>query len=131
MQGLDASTSGVGVGGMGVLVDVAVGRGVGVGVPAGRGVPQADELRTRAIAKLTSQNFFISGSCFEISICADMDLKNFFHQRVLTPNVNIDSRDCLNPGANQSSFDPANTEASPASRIRRTAEEYQSEMKQR
>jgi len=65
---------GMGVGGTNVLVEagtvVSVEGGIGVlvGMSAGRGVPQADKIKTRAIEKLTGKIFFIGRAFFDILI---------------------------------------------------------------
>lgn len=63
------------VGGTDVLVEagkavvVATGMDGLVGVSAGRDVPQADKIRTRMIAKLTGQFFFMVRAFQSILIC--------------------------------------------------------------
>src|SRR5690242_5568719 len=100
MQGLAASAFGIGVAVevcVGVRVDVDVGgtgvlleggMGVAVGVLAGREVPQADEIKTRTIANLASEIFFIRRSLLATMIVARMGLKN----RALTPDIVSESK---------------------------------------
>lgn len=66
----------VGVGGSGVLVDVAVGMlvCVGVAVGSGKGAPHAEEIRSKIIPRFTSKSFFIQGSIIEGLIIVIMAL---------------------------------------------------------
>ena len=139
MHGLVASTFGVAVavgegvcddvGGTDVLVEVGMG---GLpGVLPGSEVPQPDEIKTRAIANLASQIFFIFGPLLEILIFAKMDLKNVLNERGFVQHVSMYLRDDCNPDINKYSFKLTNRNWISAYPIRKKVKEYQLEMKQR
>jgi len=100
MQGLAASAFGMGVAvevcvGAGVEVEVGGtgvleegGMGVTVGMLAGRGAPQADKIKARAIPNLASEIFFIRISLLADLIVTRMGLKN----RGLTPDIRLYAR---------------------------------------
>jgi hypothetical protein len=116
--------------GTGVDVLVEGGTDVSLGVPGGTGAAQADEIRTRAIAALTSQIFFIHNS-----LLGSSPKKNGFEEYPeavgLTPNVRVRSQCCRDQDPNKYFCDCTKMRWASTGHVGAKIEEYQENMNRR